>query len=103
MDLIPIKWLTVPDVADRLGVEAGAVRRMLADRRVVAARQDGVQKIPEQFLVEVDGGWQVLASLQGTLTVLSDVGFDDESAITWLVTPDADLGAAPLEALRAGH
>ena len=47
--------------------------------------------------------WTVLASLQGTLTVLSDAGFTDEAAIEWLFTPVDSLSGTPIEALRTGR
>ena len=52
---------------------------------------------------DADQPWTVLASLQGTLTVLSDAGFTDEAAIEWLFTPDDSLPGTPIEALRAGR
>ena len=47
--------------------------------------------------------WTVLASLQGTLTVLSDAGFSDEDAIEWLFTEQESLPGTPIDALRAGR
>lgn len=111
-------WLTVPDVADRLGTDAGKVRRMLQERRIVGVRrgQPPVLSVPEAFLVpghlanpaaparvEDAPAWTVLAALQGTLTVLADTGFDDEEAVRWLFSPEDALGTTPVAALRAGR
>ena len=49
----------------------------------------------------VDGA--PLPELRGTLTVLMDSGYDDESALRWLFTPDESLPGAPVDALLAGR
>ncbi|HEY0186018.1 MAG TPA: Rv2175c family DNA-binding protein [Cellulomonas sp.] len=110
-------WLTVPDVAEELGLDAGKVRRLLKERRLVGVRRGTppVLSIPATFLVPVDGAnpvadelaeggrATVLASLQGTLSVLGDSGFSDAEAIVWLHTADDSLPGRPVDALRAGH
>jgi len=97
-------WLTVPDLAERLGTDAGEVRRMIEERRMLAVRrgEPRVVSVPEAFLVEAPGATpEVLPWLQGTVNVLDDAGFDDESAMAWLFRPGrlvprrfADRGAA---------
>ncbi|WP_136519775.1 MULTISPECIES: Rv2175c family DNA-binding protein [Cellulomonas] len=111
-------WLTVPDLAERLGTDAGKVRRMLQERRIVGVRRGDppVLSVPEAFLVpghlanpaapgraEDAPAWTVLAALQGTLTVLADTGFDEEAAVVWLFTHEEALGATPVAALREGR
>jgi hypothetical protein len=115
-------WLTVPDVADELGLDAGKVRRLLKERRLVGIRRGTppVLSVPAAFLVPVDAAnpsadehaededapvarATVLASLQGTLSVLGDVGLTDVDAIAWLFTADDSLPGRPVDALRAGH
>ncbi len=114
-------WLNVPEVAERLGLDVGKVRRLLQEGKLLAVRrgEPRVQSIPAAFLVpehlanpsapthpaEAEDDrprWAVLSALQGTLTVLSDAGFDDEAALVWLFTPDDSLPGTPIEALRAG-
>ncbi len=117
-DLLVPAWLTVPDVAERLGADPGRVRRLLQERRLVGVRRGSppVLSIPEAFLVpghlanpaapgrpSDDEPWTVLASLQGTLTVLADDGFTDEQAVVWLFRTEETLGVPPIEALRAGR
>ncbi|WP_029287789.1 Rv2175c family DNA-binding protein [Cellulomonas sp. HZM] len=112
------EWLTVPDLAERLGVDAGRVRRLLQEGRLAGARvgERKVFSVPADFVVPghlanpaapsrtQDGPeWTVLASLQGTLTVLKDVGYTDEDAIVWLFTPSEALTTSPIGALRAGR
>lgn len=118
LDLLVGSWLTVPDVAQMLGVDAGKVRRLLQERRLVGVRRGTppVVSIPADCLVpghlanpaapdapSEDRPWAVLASLQGTLTVLGDDGFSDEETIAWLFSVDESLGVAPIVALRAGR
>jgi excisionase family DNA binding protein len=95
------RWLTVPDVAERLGVPLSAVRRMIDDRELLAWRvgERRIQSVPEQFLDEA-----VMRHLPGTFTVLTDGGMGDEELLRWLFTPDPTLpdGGSPVEALVAG-
>ena len=97
------EWLTVPDVAERLGVPLSQVRRLIADREVIAVRvgERRVASVPAKFLDE-DGP---RPELRGTFTVLADGGMDDHEIIEWLFTPDPTLPVegAPIDALRAGH
>jgi excisionase family DNA binding protein len=97
------EWLTVPDVAERLGVPLARVRRLIADRELLAARvgERHVQSVPAKFLD--DEGPR--PELRGTFTVLADGGMHDDEIITWLFTPDPTLPVegAPIDALRAGH
>lgn len=94
-------WLTVPDVAERLGVSLAAVRRMIEDRELVAWRvgERRVVSVPTRFLDEA-----VLPHLRGTFTVLTDGGMNDEELLRWLFTADSTLpaGGSPVEALGAG-
>jgi Rv2175c C-terminal domain of unknown function/DNA-binding protein Rv2175c, wHTH domain len=89
-------WLTLPDVADRLGIPPGRIKQLLRDRKLLAVqRPDGVTAVPAAFF---DGG-QVLKGLHGTLTVLFDCGFDDEEALRWLFTSDDSLPGTPIQAM----
>lgn len=109
------QWLTLPDVAERLGTDVGKVRRALQERRLVAARvgERQILSVPAQSLAPAsDEGWEVVPSLQGTLVLLADAGFSDTEAIEWLFTPDESLRtlgtgehrpSTPMEALVHGH
>ena len=118
LDLLVDEWLTVPDVADRLGPDASKVRRIVQERRIIGVRRGDprIFSSPRPSSCrdtsptphspprpDADQPWTVLASLQGTLTVLSDAGFTDEAAIEWLFTPDDSLPGTPIEALRTGR
>lgn len=99
--LVPV-WLTVPDVAERLGVRLADARRLLEDRELIGLRvgERRVLAVPEGFL-DADGP---LPALKGTVTVLADGGMDDEEVIRWLHTADDTLPVpgTPLDAIRAG-
>ena len=113
-DLVP-RWLTVPDLCEHLALDAGKLRRLVAEHWLVGARQ-GERKIfavPADFLVPRTAApgaegtdaaeWAVLSSLRGTITLLLDAGLDEPEVIAWLFSPSEELGTTPLEALRAGH
>jgi hypothetical protein len=107
--------LNLPDVAERLGLDVGRVRRLVQDGRLIAVRQGERQilSVPERFLVATAaGGWQIVPALPGTLVLLRDAGFADDEAIRWLFTPDPSLAVqawvidhvpTPIDALAAGH
>jgi excisionase family DNA binding protein len=92
-------WLTVPEAAEELNVPLGRVRRMLEEHQLIAARRDGVLKIPAEVIV--DG--EPLASLQGTMIVLLDCVLTEQEAVEWLYTFDDSLPGTPMEFLLKGH
>ncbi|MER3389860.1 MAG: Rv2175c family DNA-binding protein [Microcella sp.] len=92
-------WLTIPDLVEILGLSPGKVRRLIEDRQLLAVRREGVLVVPEAFLV--DG--EPLRELRGTLVLLADSGFSDDEAMRWMLEPEDALGAAPIDALRAGR
>ena len=92
-----IEWLTVPDVAERLGVPVTRVHQLLRDGALAGLRDGGVLRVPAGF-VRDDA---VVKGLAGVLTLLRDGGYDDAAAIRWLHTPDESLPGTPVDALRA--
>ena len=89
-------WLTVPEVADRLGLPRSRIKQLLRDRKLVAVqRPDGTFCVPAAFL---DGG-QVVRGLHGTLTLLFDCGFDEAEALRGLFTADESLPGTPIQAI----
>lgn len=93
------QWLTIPDLVDILGIGVGRVRRLIEDRHLAAVRIDGVLRVPADFIR--DG--EPLSELRGTLMLLGDDGFSNDEAVAWLLESDDTLGAAPIDALRAGR
>jgi hypothetical protein len=95
-DAVVGDWLSVPEVAGRLGLPVSRVKQMLRDRKLVAVqRPSGEFAIPAGFL---DGN-QVIQGLSGTLTLLFDCGFTETEALSWLFTADDSLPGTPVQAL----
>ncbi|HEX4834244.1 MAG TPA: Rv2175c family DNA-binding protein [Trebonia sp.] len=89
-------WLSLPEVADRLGIPTPRVKQLLSDRKLLAVnRPNGKRAIPAVFL----DGDQPVKGLHGTLTLLLDCGFDDLEALRWLFTADDTLPGTPIQAL----
>lgn len=99
-------WLTVPDVAERMGTDIMKVRRLLGDGELAGVRIDGVLRIPELFVVEGKDGEPAapLHDLKGTLTLLADARYTTAQALRWLWTPDETLREGrPIDTLVAGR
>lgn len=96
-DELPVTdWLTLPDVADRLGLPVTRVRQMVREGSLLALRPDGGPlRVPAAFVA----GGEVLKGLPGLITLLRDGGYDDAEAVRWLFTPDDTLPGSPVEAL----
>lgn len=94
-----MKWLTVPELVERLGIGVSKIRRLIEDRHLLGVRIDGVLKVPEVFLQ----GSEILPELRGTLILLKDRGYTDEEAMSWLLSEESSLGGSPIEALREGR
>jgi hypothetical protein len=115
LDALVDVWLPLPDVADRLGIDVGKVRRLLQENKLLAVRQGErrILSVPERFLLQKDDGtWEVVPALQGTLVLLADAGFTEEEAVRWLFSLDPSLESlgtgpnrpsTPIDALAAGH
>jgi hypothetical protein len=95
-------WVTIPDLAERLGIRLTDARRLVEDRELLALRvgERHVLAVPEGFL----GPDGPLPALKGTFTVLADGGMDDTDIVRWLHTADPTLPVpgTPLDAIRAG-
>jgi excisionase family DNA binding protein len=91
-------WLSVPEVADRLGVTPTKVRQFVEERQLAGSRHTGVFLIPEDLLDPE----RVMKDLPGTITVLIDGGFTEEDALEWVLSEHDVLKVSPVEALRLG-
>lgn len=89
------EWLTVGEVAERLGVSQGKAKQLIRHNRLLGLHRGGELMVPAAF---VQNG-QILKGLHGTLTVLSDAGYDDVAALRWLFTADDTLPGTPVQAL----
>ena len=90
-------WLTLPEVADALGVGINRARQLVNERQLLAVRRGGnnALAVPADFVQ--DG--KVLKHLPGVLTLLGDARYSDDEAIRWLYTDD-ELPGSPVQALR---
>jgi hypothetical protein len=90
-------WLSLPEVAERFGVQVTRVRQLLRDNQLLAARrgENNALYVPAQFL----DGDHTVKGLTGTLTLLHDAKFTEAEAIRWLFTPDDSLPGTPAQAL----
>jgi hydrogenase maturation factor len=93
------QFLTIPELVEILGVTPGKIHSLIEQRHLAAVRVDGVVQVPALFLL--DG--EPLPSLRGTLMLLHDAGYSDDEAVAWMLSDDADLEVAPIQALRAGR
>ncbi len=99
-DQLVDEWLTLPEVAQRLGVPLGRAKQLLKDHKLLGVRRgSGGPQGPAVFL----DGRDVMKGLPGTLTVLQDAGYDDVESLRWLFTPDDSLPGSPVQAIRAGR
>lgn len=95
------QWLTLPEVAERLGLRVSAVRGLIRSGALIALRigDPPVLRIPVEFL---DDG-ALIRKLTGTLSLLRDQAYSDVEAVRWLFTPDDSLPGTPVQALRANR
>jgi hypothetical protein len=97
-DALVGEWLSISEVAGQLDLPISRVKQLLRDRKLIAViRPGGDRSVPAAFIN--DG--QIVKGLSGTLTLLSDCGFEDEEAIQWLFTADETLPGTPIQALYA--
>lgn len=91
-------WLTVPEVAEELGVAPSRVRQLLREHQLAAVRQAAAKEltVPATFVADGD----IVKGLPGTLTLLADRGLSVDEAVEWLFTPDDSLPGRPIDALR---
>lgn len=89
--------LTLPQVAEALGVPITRVHQYLRDGALVATRgDDGKRTVPAAYLR--DG--VIVKGLSGVITLLRDARYPDEEIVEWLARPDASLPGTPIDALR---
>ncbi|HET7173183.1 MAG TPA: Rv2175c family DNA-binding protein [Nocardioidaceae bacterium] len=91
-------WLSVAEVAGRLGVSANRVRQLAREHALSLVRRaaDPDPAVPAAFL----DGSELLKGLAGTLTLLADHGFGPAESVEWLFTSDDSLVGRPIDALR---
>ncbi|MYW02600.1 Rv2175c family DNA-binding protein [Streptomyces sp. SID3343] len=95
--LVPA-WVTLPDIAEILGVDILKVRQQLKERKFIAFRrgEHSALQVPADFFQNGN----IVKGLVGTLTLLSDSNFTDIEALEWLFTSDDSLPGTPVQALQ---
>ncbi|RMI29108.1 Rv2175c family DNA-binding protein [Nocardia stercoris] len=98
-DVLPkaVTLLSLPDVAEQLGIVVTRVHQMLRDHQLIAVRRDGVAGIPAEFF---DESGQVTKHLTGLITVMRDSKYTDEEILEWIYTVDDSLPGRPIDALH---
>ena len=98
IDALVPDWFTLPEVAERLGLEITRIRPLIKEGQLIAVRrgENKVLMVPAAFI----GEGKIIKGLSGTLTELKDDGFSDEEALEWLFTADETLPGTPAQALR---
>lgn len=91
----PVEWLTLPDVAEQLGMPVNRVHQLVRERALIAVRREGVLRVPKELVANKT----VLKHLPGVLTLLHDAGYSDEEALGWLYEGDETLPGTPAAAL----
>lgn len=96
-------WLSVPEVAEALGLRQRQIRQMITDGDLLAHRIGANLALGVPAVFIRDG--EILPSLPGTVTVLRDARLTDDEALEWLFTPDETLPlpGAPMQMLLAGR
>lgn len=90
--------LTMPDVAEMLGIPVTKVHDYVNVKKLVVYRKDGKKYIPAVLFS--DG--EMSKFITGAITVLYDGGFTEEEILAYLFTPDDSLPGRPIDALH-GH
>ncbi len=85
IDALVPAWLTLPDIAEKFGVEVTRVRQLVKEGQLIAVRrgENRALHVPAAF---IDGD-KIVKGLTGTLTLLRDDGFTVEEMLEWLFTP----------------
>ena len=83
LDELVGEWLTLPDVAEALGLDVGKVRRLVSERHLIGVKRGKrvTFQVPAAFLVpregsgtENPGELDVLPALRGTVLCLVTPG-----------------------------
>lgn len=98
LDALVQDWLTVPEAAERLGVDVTRIRTMIKENALVAVRRGerSVLSVPAALLA----GNAPVKGLGGTLTMLADFGYAPEEMVQWLFAEEDVLGMTPIAALH---
>lgn len=103
MELVDLsaEWLSVGELAVRLGERPSRVKDLIRERRlvVVPVGEPPTPSVPAEFVH--DG--ELIKGLSGALTVLADAGFSPEQAVRWLLTDNEQLSGRPVDFMAQGR
>lgn len=101
LDSLVDEWLTLPDLAERIGQPLQKVRQLIRERKLVTVARGtpAVKYVPADLVHE----GQLVKGLAGALTVLHDAGYSDVEALRWLLTDDDALPGRPVDAMAEGR
>jgi hypothetical protein len=92
-----MELLSIPEVADALGVRVTRVHQYLRDGQLVGVRDaNGLRCVPALLLQ--DG--LIVKSLSAVITQLRDARYSDAEIVAWLFRSDDSLPGSPVQALR---
>jgi hypothetical protein len=95
-----MELLTLPAVAETLGVPITRVHQYVRDGHLLEVRDEGgIRCIPALLLQ--DG--EIVKSLPSVITLLRDVKYQDHEIVDWLFRDDDSLPGTPIDALRANR
>jgi Rv2175c C-terminal domain of unknown function len=100
LELLATGWLTLPELADQIGVPLAKIRDWIREGRLVVAERGTppVKCIPAEFVQE----GALLKGLSGALTVLADAGYTPDESLRWLLTEEPSLPGRPVDVMAAG-
>jgi hypothetical protein len=95
-----VELLSIPDIAEALGVPVTRVHQYLRDGQLVAVRDDAnVKRVPADL---IQNG-AVVKHLSSVITQLRDAQYEDDEIVAWLFRDDDSLPGTPIAALRANR
>jgi transposase-like protein len=101
LDDLVSEWLSIPELAERVGTTPSQVRQWIRERRLVVLERGSppVKSVPAELVH--DGA--LLKGLAGALTVLADAGYSPVEALRWLLSEQEALPGRPVEFMAAGR
>lgn len=101
------EYLSFSQAAQMLGIFPHRIKQLLRDHVLFSVMtEDGRHVIPACILVPDqydDGAWVPRENVAGTLTLLSDAGYNAEETARWMYTFNEELEQTPIEAIVMGR
>jgi hypothetical protein len=95
--------LSLTQAAERLSMTRQALHKKIKTGAALGLMIGDTFVLPAAQLIEGESGTSVVAHLRNVLSLFTDAGAGNWSALQYLVEPDSALGgAAPLDQLKAG-